>query len=378
MPSQITTYKCPACTGPLHYVGESGKLECDFCGSTYDVVEIEALFAEKEKKAQEAYAAQQQKEKAQPDAEQSAPETEQWDRSDFTDWGGDSMQAYQCPSCGAELICDQNTAATSCPYCGNPTVIPGKFTGALKPELLLPFKLTREQAKDALRKHYKGKRLLPKLFSAENKIDEIKGVYVPFWMFDSQTDADITMQAQRTSVYREGDYRVTKTSHYHVQRAGTVTFEKIPVDASSKMPDDYMDAIEPFDFGELCPFSTAYLPGFLADKYDVSAEDCSDRAEERMIQSAISQMKADAGGYDSCIAVDSHVDIHKGKVHYAMIPVYLLNTRWKDKRFLFAMNGQTGKMVSELPVSWGKFWAWFGGITVPLTAVIGTILYFML
>ena len=106
------------------------------------------------------------------------------------DWGddADAMRAYSCPSCGAELICDETTAATSCPYCGNPTVVPGKFAGALKPEYVLPFKLAKEDAVKALKAHYKGKPFLPKAFSAENHVQEIKGVYVPFWMFDGEAE----------------------------------------------------------------------------------------------------------------------------------------------------------------------------------------------
>ena len=137
MPTQVTNYQCPACTGPLHFVGASGKLECDYCGSTYDVAEIEALYAEKEAKAAET----QQKEEQKQAAKKQEADGDGWDTSDMSDdWGddADAMRAYSCPSCGAELICDETTAATSCPYCGNPTVVPGKFAGALKPEYVLP------------------------------------------------------------------------------------------------------------------------------------------------------------------------------------------------------------------------------------------------
>ena len=85
-------------------------------------------------------------------------------------------------SCGAELICDENTAATSCPYCGNPTVVPGQFSGQLRPDFIIPFKLSKEDAVKALKDHYKGKIFLPKSFTQENHVQEIQGIYVPFWM----------------------------------------------------------------------------------------------------------------------------------------------------------------------------------------------------
>ena len=148
MASQITNYKCPACTGPLHFVGASGMLECDFCGAKYDVAQIETLYAEKEAKA--VAATEQANAKAEQNRQKIAEmESQGWDTSSLnSDWGAeaDGMKAYSCPSCGAELICDASTAATSCPYCGNPTVVPGQFSGALKPDFVLPFKLSKEDA----------------------------------------------------------------------------------------------------------------------------------------------------------------------------------------------------------------------------------------
>ena len=243
MPTQVTNYQCPSCTGPLHFSGASGRLECEYCGVSYDVAEIEALYAEKEKKAA---AAQQTAEEG--GAGQGAPATDgsSWDTSDFCeDWGaeGDGMRVYGCPSCGAQLICEESTAAASCPYCGNPTVVPGQFSGALRPDFIIPFKLGKEDAVKALKSHYKGKFFLPKSFTGENHVQEIRGIYVPFWMFDGEAEGDAHYEATRSRTYRSGDYEVTETKHYDVYRAGTVTFEKVPVDASSKMPDDHMDSI---------------------------------------------------------------------------------------------------------------------------------------
>ena len=271
MPTQITNYQCPACTGPLHFAGASGKLECEYCGASYEVAEIEAMYAEKEKQAAEAQqAAEEQR------SQQGAAGDGAWDTSGLQgDWGTDtdSMRAYSCPSCGAELICDETTAATSCPYCGNPTVVPGQFSGQLKPDYIIPFKLSKEDAVKALKAHYKGKFFLPKSFMAENHVQEIQGLYVPFWMFDGEAQGQTRYAATRSTTYRSGDYEVTETEHYDIYRSGSIGFEKVPVDASSKMPDDHMDSIEPFDYGELKPFSTAYLPGFLADKFDVTVEE---------------------------------------------------------------------------------------------------------
>lgn len=373
MPTQVTNYQCPACTGPLHFVGASGKLECEYCGASYEVAEIEALYAEKEEKAA---AAQQAAEEANAGQNPPSENGDAWDTSGFSeDWGAESdgMRAYSCPSCGAELICDENTAATSCPYCGNPTVVPGQFSGQLRPDFIIPFKLSKEDAVRALKKHYKGKIFLPKRFTLENHVQEIQGIYVPFWMFDGEAEGDAHYEATRSHTYRSGDYEITETEHYDVYRAGMVNFEKIPVDASSKMPDDHMDSIEPYDYQELKPFSTAYLPGFLADKFDVTVEQCRQRADQRCEGTLSSALRNTVTGYHTCTLIHDSVNLKRGKVHYALMPVWMLNTKWKGKDFLFAMNGQTGKLVGDLPVSWGRFWSLFAAIVAPLS-VLGTVL----
>lgn len=366
MPAQVTNYKCPNCTGPLHFVGASGKLECEYCASTYDVAEIEAMFASENEKATAAYDA----------ADNNASSGDEWNMSGLnSDWGedGEKMKAYSCPSCGAELICSDSTAATSCPYCGNPTVVPGQFSGTLKPNFIIPFKLSQDDAVKALKKHYKGKPFLPKSFTSENHIQEIKGVYVPFWLFDGEAEGSAYYDATRSRTYRTSDEEVTETEHFDVYRSGSVAFEKIPVDASSKMPDDHMDSIEPYNYKDLKPFSTAYLPGFLADKFDVSAEESRARADERCINTLEAALRSSVTGYDDCTCRQANSGVKHGKVHYALMPVYMLNTKWNGKDYLFAMNGQTGKLVGDLPMSWSKFWMTFAAIAAPLS-IIGIII----
>ena len=380
MASQITNYKCPACTGPLHFVGASGMLECDFCGAKYDVAQIEALYAEKEAKA--VAATEQANAKAEQNRQKIAEmEAQGWDTSSLSsDWGteADGMKAYSCPSCGAELICDASTAATSCPYCGNPSVVPGQFSGALKPDYVIPFKLSKDDAIAALKKHYKGKPFLPKAFTKGNHIQEIKGVYVPFWMFNGRAEGHVEYEGLISHVHTEGDYEVTTTEHYDVRRGGDIAFEKVPVDASSKMPDGHMDSIEPYDYQALKPFSTAYLPGFLADKFDVTVEQCQQRADKRCEGTLADALRNSVRQYDTCTLRDSSVDLKRGKVHYALLPVWMLNTKWRGKDFLFAMNGQTGRIVGNLPVSWGKFWGLFAAIAIPLSVISSAVACWLL
>ena len=381
MSTQVTNYQCPACTGPVHFSPETGKVECDYCGSTYELKEIEAIYAEKEANAaavmkETAGGASMEGEEIVEDEREGMEYSGEWDTTALKDdWGADAdnMKAYNCPSCGAELICEETTGATSCPYCGNPTVVPGQFSGALKPNYVIPFKLDKEAAIRALKKHYEGKIFLPGSFKSANHLQEIKGIYVPFWLFDGKAEASATYNATISTVHKTSKEEITNTAHYRIIRSGNMSFEKIPVDASAKMPDDYMDSIEPYDYQELKEFSTAYLPGFLADKYDVTVEDSWERADSRCEETIKTALRNTVTGYHTCVATREWANMERGKVHYALLPVWLLTTKWNGENYLFAVNGQTGKTVGDLPVCKKKFWGFFAGLAAGFSVIASII-----
>ena len=360
MAENTTNYQCPACTGPLRFDSASGKLCCDYCGSTYDVAQVEALYGEKQAQADKAAEA----------AEKAASSGPVWGEMETGD-----LSSRTCTSCGAELVCGPETAATTCPYCGNPTVLGGQLSGKLKPEYIIPFRMDKKTAIENLKKYYKGKAFLPKAFKSQNHIAEIQGVYVPFWLFDAEADARGSYDGQVSESHREGDYRVTTTQHYDVRREGTATFARVPVDGSSKMPDEHMDSIEPFDYSELKPFSTAYLPGFLADRYDEDAKTCADRAKTRIENSTAEALRQTLSEYAVVDTREENINVRMKKAHYTLLPVWMLHTRWKEQDFLFAMNGQTGRLIGDLPVDKGRVAAWFARIALPLMAILIWLLY---
>ena len=357
MPEQVTNYKCPSCGAPLHFDSDIQKIKCDNCGSTFSVAEIEEEYADKNAQAVEA------------SKDYQVDETLQWSPEEAS-----KLRAYNCPSCGAKLIMDETTASTSCPYCLNPTIVPSQLEGALKPDFIIPFKLKKDEAVKQLSEYYSGKPFLPSPFTKNNHIDEIKGIYVPFWLYDGEADIDATYNAENSRVYTTGDDTITETDHYNVHRAGRVTFKKVPADASGKMDDALMDSLEPFDYDELVPFEIGYLAGYLADKYDVAYEEDSARAETRMERSALDAVRDTVDGYGSVIETSSQVDIIPDRVHYAFLPIWYLTTKWNNESYVFAMNGQTGKFIGDLPVDMKKFW-----FTLILISVVGiAILWFFL
>lgn len=377
MPSQVTNYQCPACTGPLHFDSASGKLICDYCGSSFDVEEIEALFSGKDAKAGEAFRqAESQATEELPTSKTPKAELidDGWDGSTIAaDWGeeGENMRSYNCPSCGAELLCEATTAASQCPYCGNPSIVPGQFGGSLKPDYIIPFKLDKDAAVEALKRHFRKRPFLPRTFTSSSQLHKIQGVYVPFWLFSGSAEAECSFEGQNSHTHREGDYRITKTDHYDVYRSGTVRFENIPTDASRKMPDAMMDSLEPFGYDELKAFSTAYLPGYMADKYDVTIEENAVRADKRCKATAADEMRRDVHGYQAVIPRRQNIALKRESVRYALLPVWMMCVKWQGKSFLYAMNGQTGKFVGDLPVDKKRYWGLCGAIT----AALGVLFY---
>lgn len=359
--STLVEYKCPCCGGAVSFDSGTQKMVCPFCDAEFDV---EAL--------------KQASEDGSSNAAQ--PEQKQWDDSTEAQWSTEElkgMNVYVCKSCGGEIIAEEVTGATACPYCDSPVVLKSSFEGDLRPDWVIPFKLDKKAAKEAMYNHLKGKKLLPKVFKDENHIDEIKGLYVPFWLFSSNTDNHFIFRATKTRTWSDSKYRYTETSHYKVYRDGTLAFKNIPVDGSEKMPDDLMESVEPFDYKDFKDFNTGYLSGYLADKYDVSKEECRGRANARINQSAEDAFRNTVRGYSTVTTEMRNTSLLENSSNYALMPVWVLNTTWKDQKFMFAMNGQTGKFVGNLPMDKGLFWKWFFGlfgVIGVLAAGIGTLI----
>lgn len=344
--SDIKEYKCPCCGGAVSFSSEAQKLKCPYCDTEFEIEALESFNAE-----------QQNDGKDNDNIEWNVNAGQEW-----SDAESGSLRAYVCTSCGGEIVSEATTAATSCPFCGNPVVMLDRLTGNLKPDYVIPFKLDKKAAKAGLESYLTGKRLLPKIFKDQNHIDEIKGVYVPFWLFDSDADASLSFDATKISTWSDSSYNYTKTEHYLITRGGSIGFDHIPVDGSEKMPNDLMESIEPFDFSEAVDFHTAYLAGYLADKYDVTAEQSIETANARVKNTAYEAFAATAEGYSTITQRNSNITIHGGDVKYALYPVWLLNTTWNGQKYTFAMNGQTGKFVGNLPVDSGAAAKWFVGL----------------
>lgn len=334
--SQLLDYKCPCCGGAIEFNTSVQKMKCPYCDTEF---EMDAL---------KEYDQELQNE---------AGDEMNWETNAGCEWQGEDgdLVTYVCKSCAGEIVCDKTTAATSCPYCDNPVVMSGNLSGMLKPDYIIPFKFDKKAAKEGYFNHIKGKRLLPKVFKDQNHIDEIKGVYVPVWLYDADAYANIRYKATRTRTWSDSNYIYTETKYYAILRGGNIAFQRVPVDGSMKMDDALMESVEPYDFKDAVDFQTAYMAGYLADKYDVDAEQSIVRANQRIKSSTEDAFRSTVQGYTTVMTESSSIRLNNGTAKYALYPVWLLNTTYKDKKYTFAMNGQTGKFVGDLPCDMSLF-----------------------
>lgn len=352
----IKEYKCPCCNGAIAFDAELQKLKCPYCDTEFEVDTLKSY---------------------EKDLNEDADDTFDWKNNKDSRWKDgeqDGMRVYSCKSCGGEIIADENTAATSCPYCGNPVVFTAQLSDALRPDCVIPFKLDKDAAKEALKKHFKGKKLLPKVFADESHLDEIKGVYVPFWLFDAETESSMRYKGARMNFWSDSKYNYTQTNHFSLIRKGKLGFAHVPVDGSSKMADDLMESIEPYDFNDAVDFETAYLAGYLADKYDVDVEKGKLRANERIKQSVADEFMCTTSGFSGVRVENISVKLGENVARYALLPVWILTSSWENKNYIFAMNGQTGKMVGDLPMDKSLYRKWLYGVA----GVVGAAVYALL
>ena len=340
----VIEYQCPCCNAGLRYDGDIQQLKCEYCGTEFEIEAVRAF-------------------------NESSSITDatdiQWDRASADRWSQEEQEQlnhFICPSCGAQIISDVNTAATFCPYCDGPTILPSRLSGSLKPDAVLPFRTTKEDAKAAFLSLCKGKPLLPKNFTQEHRLEKITGMYVPFWLYDCKGDMTGSYKATRVHHWMDSKYTYTRTEHFLLNRAASARFSGIPMDGSSKMDDTFMESIEPFDLGQLTDFNTAFLSGYFADKYDVEADRGKERIRQRVENSMNDQLQSSLFGYATVIPVSRQLQIDHSNARYVLMPVWILNTRFRDKIYTFAMNGQTGKMTGSLPICPIRTAGWFFGL----------------
>lgn len=336
---------CKNCGHALVFDPTSQKLVCDACASTFAPEEIEAE-------------AMQYRE----DLEAVSAEKAYGEKS------ADTMDCYvyTCSECGGEIIINGTEASTTCVYCGNPNVVFSRISKQKRPELVLPFAITKEKAIELVHKKIDKGLFIPKGIK-HFKPECVRGIYIPYWI----VNADYTNAVVVSGRVRRGKHSVTR----YYGRAGEMHIKNLPIDASRVLTNESSFRLEPYDLTWLKPFDEDYLAGFYSNVSDVVYGDLRraalGRANEYFAEEALGDVH---DGASNKKIISSHPSIRLDRdMVYAMLPAWFITFRYKGKPNTILVNGQSGKVVCGLP--WNKILFY---TLLVLTGVIVTVAAFLL
>lgn len=321
----VIHYKCPGCGNDMVFDSESSMLLCHSCGRQENIEEMPKQFI-------------------------------------TTTFSEDEANEYHCENCGAVLITETETVATMCSFCGAGVVLADRLSGNLAPAKVIPFKISKDEARKAFQKWCRNGLLTPKGFMTADRIKNITGMYVPFWLFDLNSKVQVNALCTKVRTYTKGDYIYTETRHYNAFRDINLDYIKIPVDASEKMDDELMDKLEPYPYDQLKEFKTPYLAGYIAEKYNYNEKDLFPRAKDKISGYIDSYIRSTLANYSSVSFQDKNIHTEKKSSYYVLLPVWMVSYDFNKSEHTFAMNGQTGKVVGKPPISTKKVATWFASI----------------
>jgi len=343
--------RCPNCNAAIKFDSKNQDMKCPYCEAEFEIKALSEYQKEVESQGEDHF-------------NWKTGSGDIWKEGELA-----NLSTGSCPSCGAEFIGDKKTIGMVCPCCGNAQIVEKQVDGMLKPDYCIPFKLEKKSAVEAFKQFCGGKKLLPDSFRKENRVENIQGIYAPFWLFDAKTKARVRYKAAKVNLYSDDDNDYKKNDYYSVAVDGSLDFEKMPVDGSEKMNDACIEAIEPFDYAQMNSFQGENLAGYSAAKYDVGIEASKERANAKIKNTIAKEFSNSIKGYSKVEPEETTVNIKGGKVSCALLPVWILNAKYDDENYQFIMNGQTGKFAGKLPVDKGKAVKY----RLILTAIFGTV-----
>ncbi len=339
---EAVQYKCPACGAGLKFDAEKQDFKCEYCDSVF---KEEDFFKKDESLGNPA-----------PEAEEKGEEFE-------------NALLYLCPSCGAQIVTDETTAATTCYYCSNPVVLSGRLSGELKPDYIIPFKIDKKSAIQKFKDFCGKKKFLPKNFLSESRLEEIKGVYFPYWYVDCEANGSINATSRQVKSWIVGDIKYTETTVMGHFRQGKIKIADMPEAALKSKDRDLMKYVCPFNPSDFVPFSMSYLSGFFAEKRDVEKTEIRQQISEKIKSYSAEKLRSSINSTGVTVK-DSQIYVGEPAWRYNLLPVWVLNYKHGEKSYIYALNGQTGTVYGELPFCKKKL----GGLFAAVAAASAVLL----
>ena len=316
---------CPSCGANLRFDIASQQMKCEYCENLYDPYAFDSM--QEDAKREELFDA----------------------------W------VYSCPSCGAKLLTTDQTDATAfCPYCGGASVLFDRLRQVQYPSLIIPFQLDKDDCKRAYLKAAKKAVFTPSRYKKTEYVDSFRAIYMPYWSYSVRQKGKATVDAESLSS-RDGDYLVTE--EYSIVGDVDVSYEGFSHDASKAFDNEISECLVPFDTEKSLPFTPGYLSGFYVDvanepskKYidDATAYYENLTAEKLLENDDINRTAKQEHVYTTDIT-GVHVPTEITGIRQVLYPVWFMSYREGDRITYASVNGQTGKVVADFPISPVRF-----------------------
>lgn len=321
--AETKTLKCPNCAAPIVFDPGAAQIQCSYCNSIFFPEELL-------KQSQAVFAS--------PEVQPATVE--------------EPLYGYNCSNCGANIWTDDTTLATYCFYCHSPVIVAPRVAEGFAPDGLIPFLVDKDEVVSAFTKWSKSRFFTPRDFGTKEHLEQLNGVYLPFWRADGSAKYRVKGEGVNTSESRLGDMITTTREIYDIDREGIFEANNITSLANDKAAEQLVIGTDPFSRGEVKPFNPAYLQGFFAERNNILREQAAEEFA-RKIQTDASKVVADNvdGNYDSTSTKVEFLPLQLLNWRLLLHPFWLLTYRQQDTTFLYCMNGVTGESFGELPVS---------------------------
>ncbi|MCM1157526.1 MAG: hypothetical protein NC300_08305 [Bacteroidales bacterium] len=330
-------YECPNCGGNLRFDIASQQLACGYCNEQYDPYAI----------------------------------TKDKDAEEGTDY---EVTVFTCPQCAGEIYSTDNTAAGFCSFCGASTILDSRLREEKRPDFIIPFKKTKEDCKTAYIKRVKKAVFAPKELKNEKYIDSFRGIYMPYWVYDFTQQGPLCLGG--TTEHRSGDYIITRL--YTLRGDLDNCYQGLSYDASSSFADNISERIAPFDVKKMQPFTPSILSGFYADIPDVGQEIYAPEAETMVNEQTkrYLEVSKEMSKYKIKISANPSEEYHTKceNTEISMFPVWFMSYRNKGRVAYATVNGESGKVVADLPVDIKKYLLGSVLLAVPLVFLLNLFL----
>ena len=347
-----TDEKCPQCGGIMEFHPATGGLKCPYCDFEKEIKQS----SEKPERAQELDFA-------------SASNAEN------CNWGQEKKTVL-CQSCGAETVYDALDISSTCPFCGSNQVMEAGDQNTIAPGGVVLFKISDQQASELFQKWIKKKFFCPKLAKESAKAKNFKGIYLPYWTFDSNTVTSYNGEYGRRRTVRRGDKTETVTDWYHTRGVHREFIDDELVCATTNQNRSMLRGIEPYNTADNKTYKPEYVAGFAAERYAVGLQDAWQTAKKSIaskLKRNVEQEIRTKNHADTTRNINMNTVYHDIKYKYLLLPVWMSSYKYNDKVYNFMVNGQTGKVSGKTPISVPKVI-----ITVVAAIAIIVLLYLIL